>query len=273
MREMNHSELKQIQLDVLDVLHEFCVSNGLRYSISNGTLIGSVIYGGYIPWDDDIDVTMPREDYDRLLKEFPEVYHGSFRLGAMERYPLWDRFYAKIWDDRTLMKENRSDAVETGVNVDIFPADAIPEDDIRLKEWQRRRLMIHRIFELKERALLAPRAWWKTVLLLPVKLMLLPFGKRWLCEMAERQARRWNGEVSGDNCCSLVNGYHLTHPYSAGLFDSLEETSFEGHICKRFTGYDEYLRAGYGNYLKEIPEDKQVSHHCFKAYYKDLNGE
>ena len=269
MREIGLNEMKSIQLDILEALHRYCGSRGLRYSISNGTLIGSVIYGGYIPWDDDIDVAMPRADYDRLVSGFPELLDGRYRLLSMERNPRWDRFFAKLCDERTVMLENRRDAVQTGVNIDIFPADAVPDDGADLERWCKRRLAVHRVYELKERRLSSPRAWWKTALLIPAKLLLLPVGKRRLCDMAERQAKRWNGAASGTRVCSLVNGYHLTEPYPAESFDSLEETLFENRPCRRFSDYDTYLRAGYGDYMKEIPEEKQVSHHCFKAYYRD----
>lgn len=269
MRSINAEELKSLQLEILVVFDAYCTCNGLRYSISNGTLIGSVIYGGYIPWDDDIDVTMPRADYERLVREFPEILEGRYRIGAMERNPNWDRFFAKIYDERTIMLENRFDAVETGVNIDIFPADTVPDDPVQLKKWRCRRLLLHRIYELKDRRLSSPRAWWKTALLVPAKLLLLPVDKRKLCEKADRSARRWNDVASGTKLCSLVNGYHLTEPYPAESFDSLEETLFEGRPCRRFTDYDSYLKAGYGDYMKDIPEEKQVSHHCFDAYYKD----
>ena len=269
MRSITADELKSIQLEILEAFGAYCDSRGFRYSISNGTLIGSVIYGGYIPWDDDIDITMPRDDYERLINEFPEVLDGRYRLGAMERNPRWDRFFAKIYDERTVMLENRRDAVETGVNIDVFPADAVPADPEQMEKWCRRRLRLNRIYELKERRLSSPRAWWKTALLVPAKLVLLPVSKRWLCERAEREARRWNGVAAAGKVCSLVNGYHLTKPYPAECFNSLEETLFEGRPCRRFVDYDSYLTAGYGDYMKDIPEDKQVSHHCFKAYYKD----
>ena len=269
MRAISQEELKVVQLDILGAFDVFCRRLGLRYSISNGTLIGSVIYGGYIPWDDDIDITMPREDYDLLVKEFPELLDDRYRLLSMERNPRWDRFFAKMSDERTIMLENRYDAVETGVNIDIFPADAVPGEGTQMERWRRRRLLLHRVYELKERRISSPRAWWKTALLLPAKLLLLPVGKRGLCERAEKEAKRWNGACTGAKVCSLVNGYNLTGPYPAELFDSLEETIFEGRSCRRFCGYDEYLTAGYGDYMKDIPEEKQVSHHCFEAYYKE----
>ena len=269
MRKIGINELKSIQLEILEAFGAYCTGRGLRYSISNGTLIGSVIYGGYIPWDDDIDVTMPRADYDRLVNEFPDLLDGRYRLLSLECNPRWDRFFAKVCDERTVMLENRRDAVETGVNIDIFPADSVPDDPRQLEKWRRRRLLIHRIYELKERRLSSPRAWWTTVLLVPAKLLLLPVGKRRLCERADREAKRWNGSASGTRVCSLVNGYHLTEPYPAGIFNSLEETVFDGRPCRRLVDYDSYLTAGYGNYMKDIPEDKQVSHHCFEAYYKD----
>ena len=72
-------ELRQIQMGILDDVHRFCEANGLRYFLSSGTLIGAVRHKGYIPWDDDIDIYMPRQDYEQFLHDFHDET-GHFRV-------------------------------------------------------------------------------------------------------------------------------------------------------------------------------------------------
>ena len=103
-------ELRSLQMGILDHVHQFCLEHGLHYSLSSGTLIGAVRHKGYIPWDDDIDIYMPREDYDKFLHDFHDET-GHFRLlapppvgGGRGEAPYYYTF-AKVIDTRTRMVE------------------------------------------------------------------------------------------------------------------------------------------------------------------------
>ena len=71
MKKLTDKEVKQIELDILEYVHNFCEENGLKYIMNYGTLIGAVRHKGFIPWDDDIDISMPRADYEKLIASFP----------------------------------------------------------------------------------------------------------------------------------------------------------------------------------------------------------
>ena len=77
MRAINSDELKSIQLDLLQKTVDFCENSGLRYFLCGGTLIGAIRHKGYIPWDDDIDIAMPRPDYEKFIRIFnrPQNYY------------------------------------------------------------------------------------------------------------------------------------------------------------------------------------------------------
>ena len=123
MKEMTHKEVKQLQLDILSSVHDFCDSNGLRYSLAGGTLLGAVRHKGFIPWDDDIDILMPRPDYELFIQKYQKEHH------VVQNY-ITDKGYfflfTKIYDDRTTIIEDRT---KTGVCIDVFPVDGLPNKE------------------------------------------------------------------------------------------------------------------------------------------------
>ena len=94
-------ELRAIQLDILDKIHAFCTERGIRYSLGGGTLLGAVRHKGYIPWDDDIDIMLPRPDYDRFLKEFEGKY-AELNLQYYGNDITCCIPFAKVYDNRTV---------------------------------------------------------------------------------------------------------------------------------------------------------------------------
>ena len=98
-----------------------------------GTEIGAVRHGGYILWDDDIDIYMLMVDYMILMKGFPKTYKEKNKIVSIERSEKWDRPYAKTYDDTTIMYEKSNDKQTIGIGIDIFPIGIVPEYD---KEWK-----------------------------------------------------------------------------------------------------------------------------------------
>ena len=120
-------ELRGVQLGILDDIHAFCVDNGIRYFLACGTLIGAVRHKGYIPWDDDIDLYMPRDDYERFINEFKSV-SGNCRVLDPKKEKHYYYTYAKVVDKRTLLVEPEADGYRIGVYVDVFPVDYVTDN-------------------------------------------------------------------------------------------------------------------------------------------------
>ena len=130
MKRISFEEAKRVELDILLHVAKFCDEHGLRYFLAYGTLIGAVRHKGFIPWDDDIDIQMPREDYEKLLELYPkENTDEKYFLLAPEMKGAHHP-YAKIIDTRTVKKElGAKKNNPLGVDIDVFPLDGQPDGD------------------------------------------------------------------------------------------------------------------------------------------------
>lgn len=123
--------LRQLQLAELEILKEFvriCEEHGLRYYLVGGTLLGAVRHKGFIPWDDDIDVAMPREDYDRFAKIAPQELGSQYFYQCPDTDPYYFLTYAKVRKNGTAVYEERFKKAKfhKGIFIDIFPLDFCP---------------------------------------------------------------------------------------------------------------------------------------------------
>ena len=133
MQELTLQEIKQIELEILKTFHAFCEENHIRYFLSHGTLLGTIRYKGFIPWDDDVDVLVPREDYDRLLSLFKD--NEQYKLLHFEKDEQFLFPYAKLCDMTTRKIENdMEDGMAVGLDMDIFPLDAWDADMEKAKK-------------------------------------------------------------------------------------------------------------------------------------------
>ena len=123
--ELSLEEVKKTQLEILKVFASFCESNGITYYLAYGTLIGAIRHKGYIPWDDDIDVIMPRPDYNRFIREFKDNRYVLFCPESNVDCPF---SYGKLYDSHTIIEEQTSCHYRIGLNIDIFILDGMPNN-------------------------------------------------------------------------------------------------------------------------------------------------
>ena len=128
MRELTLDEIKKLQLDILDVVAEFCDKNGINYWLNCGTLIGAIRHKGYIPWDDDIDLGMLRPDYDKFMRLF-NLEQQRYKAYSVENNKKFCYPFMKVVDTKTLLYEVYEGSNETFVNVDIFVYDNVVDDE------------------------------------------------------------------------------------------------------------------------------------------------
>ena len=260
-------ELKTIQLDILEAIDLFCSQHNIVYSMACGTLLGAVRHKGYIPWDDDIDIYLLREDYNKLISFFPDRFQDVYELISLERNEKWDRPYAKAFDSRTVFQENADNSVTIGVNIDVYPIDDVPDDEIEWSKYDRFRRVLQKLYEVKWIRLSRKRGVFKNLVLLIMKLPLLVVSRRRFALILDNYCQKHNGK-GYDSVFECVQGLLQKHRFSKSLFMSVVRIPFENRSFLGFKDYDIYLRNGYGDYMQLPPVEKRVAHHAFKAYWE-----
>lgn len=269
MTELSVDELKSIQLDILQALHDYCCLNGINYSLNYGTLIGAIRHKGYIPWDDDIDVCMLRPDYQKLEQDFPQIYKGRYRFLTLNRDSKWNRPYAMMYDSNTLEIEEISNGYEgIGIGIDIFPIDDFVADEKHFRFFHILRRFLIRIYTLKGIKLSKSRSILKNLFLLVVGGVLSPFSTRRLAKMIDKFIKR-NDSQSAEYVFSATDAIGTKKHVPKQCFKSYIEVPFEDRKFYVMEGYDFYLRNIYGDYMELPPIEDRVSHHVFKAWRKD----
>lgn len=265
MKELLLSELKEIELAILKDFHSFCVDNHLCYFLAYGTLLGAVRYHGFIPWDDDVDVMMPREDYNRFMKLYQDSEY--YRLLAFEKDPSAEFPYAKICSMTTRKEENGYDSkVPLGVDIDIFPLDYWADDieearrEVKRIGWSMFCLGLSKLRKPDSVHLLKRIVKW--LLMRWCKLRGGAYYVRKILQEAIKDEQRGSRYMGTKTWC--VYGEHNIVPSEA--FSDGVEIEFEGEKFFAPVGYDTYLTCLYGDYLPEPPKEKQKTHHNFTAY-------
>lgn len=258
-------ELKRIQLEILDEVDAFCENYNIRYWIDCGTLLGAVRHKGYIPWDDDIDVGMLREDYDRFMKEFPSN-HSRYIFKCIENDQLYPFPFGKVLDTATLLYEPDQNGIKHCINIDIFPYDNAPVSKKNLARMYRRR-DVFKTFRLAELGILKPNGnVLKRLVIILAKLAVKPFPENYFCKKIIANSKKYE-KIDSDYVGDFTSTSRIY--CRKELVFEMEKMVFEGKKYNVPKGYDIWLTEMYGDYMTPPPVDKRGSVHIFEAYSKE----
>lgn len=265
--------LQLTQLEILQVIDRFCKEHGLKYSLYAGTLLGAARHQGFIPWDDDLDICMPRADYDRLIALWQTEGPEGYVLQNKENAPAFSQSFTKIRKEHTtfLQREDRAGEYHTGIFVDIFPVDRIPSDAFARARFKWNCML----YQLYTREFVPERS---NVLIRGVSAVLLGLVP------AEKRPAVRRKLLSRIIRCNDQKELHtvmietlssLKVQYPADMLDDYVELPFEGQFFMCFADWDEHLKCKFGDYMQLPPESERVwKHHPliidFERNYEEL---
>lgn len=266
-------EYKQHLLRMFADFIRICDENGLQWCCAGGTLLGAIRHKGFIPWDDDIDVFMPRADYNRLISIEAKLHSSGYGVISMNNHTAGATF-AKFWDMRTTLWELGEVPFVYGVYIDLFPLDYT---NLAQKQFVRRykqRRVLNTLYQLSlmrvRPTMLSDRIKEgdkkiivKDFLQFLVPRFLTPWIRKWMIK-----ADTMGQQSSGLALASWYGDYWEREYLRKEWFDSFIDGTFERLKVKLPCGYDKYLSALYYDYMQLPPEEMQVSHHYH--YFLDL---
>ena len=262
MKELTLIELQNEELKILKDVHEFCERNNIRYSLYGGTQIGAMRHKGFIPWDDDIDIIMPRKDYTRFCNEYVS---DKYELACVDKNNDYMLGFARVFDCKytTIVSYYPWLHKDVGVWIDIFPADGMPDNEkdiIRLYDKVirlRKKLIFPRRATSSYSAF--PSLLGKTKLFV---MKILTFNGKTghiLAKRLDKTMQTYDFETS-PNWASLSNvrGFHEKKHHVKQTFQTCELVDFEDMKAFIMNGTDVVLHDRYKDYMKLPPESERV---------------
>ena len=265
------AEIQRIELESLDVLSKVC--ENIEFFLYGGSLLGAVKYGGFVPWDDDLDIAMMRNDYEKLIKEAPALLPEGYelqepRLNKRTPYP-----YTKLRKKDTVMVEYmyRNIKINHGVYFDIYPIDNLPDDDDKLLENQQQLQKLVLILQRRQSPSLSAPISGKRDL---IKQMYC-FGKFLFARLIPHTylVNKMNFVMTEYNNINTNRQGNYFFPKPVNFFDGIypsREVSFEGRKMLIPQGYKINLQNRYDDITQDPPEEKRIGH---RPYILKLNLE
>ncbi len=271
LKQLSIDEIKNCEINILSTFADFCDKNNLHYYLAYGTLIGAVRHKGFIPWDDDIDVEMPRNDYNKLIEIL--LHQNNLITENIELKTPFSKNYqypfAKVIDNTTFVQEiTMKKKYKTSVWIDIFPLDNIPDSTQQAEQFIKKAKKMSKYYFYTIERKYSGKDLIGKIKFNTVRLLLTPVYKiinqkqridRFVQKYSAQETKRFSELIANNNAERSIREN-----------DDLSQTKilFENKMYTTFENYDKVLRNYYGDYMKLPPEEERVLAHSLTAYKK-----
>lgn len=268
MKELTIDEYKKVLLDVLIQVDQICEEHNLSYAIAYGTLLGAVRHHGYIPWDDDVDIIMPRDDYDALAHI---LNTGNYPINFIRVEENKDTCFpfGKICAKNTTIKETNLMPIEGyGAYIDVFPMCRLPLYGkwLNYKKW-------HKYVRLASYSKLERIRPGSNPLITFARKMELIFSR---VMSTERLVNRVNDDEKKIDAIMKKQGGDFQYGmlwdpgrFKKDIFDNQQKVEFEGYFFNGTKDPDDVLKRSYGDYMQLPPKEKQIPHHYIQCFVQE----
>lgn len=273
MKTVHLDDMKALTLDGLKYLKLICEKNNITYYLAYGTLLGAIRHKGYIPWDDDIDIWIPRSDYFKLIEALHQDKNDDWEVVSSNVNHDYFFEWAKLSNKKTMITPARFvSGYIYGVSIDLFPLDDVEgaksEEEVKqLMDKVRRDYF--RITSKYRGMTNTVKSIWKHQLYKGIfkfaSFVLGPYFK---------QIEKYNQKLKelGNGTGDYLIGSQTPLPvvFRSEWFKETIEVEFEGEKYPAPAHYEKVLTKLYGDYMQLPPVEKRVTHHLYRVYYKDL---
>lgn len=259
-KELSLNEIKQIELQILIEFRRICNELGLRYYLSGGTLLGAIRHKGFIPWDDDIDLAMPRSDFNKLIEFSHRYQNDTYKFLFFSKSGVLLP-YAKFVNTKThIDAKYAEDEMQQHLWLDIMPMDGLPEDLNEVTQIYKTAEYYRKIIGLCNAKLGEGKSTAKKLVKYILKPLALIYGKERAIDNLNKLAMKYDYDSSKYVGAITWGLYGASEKMLKTEVDKVTEITFENNQFFTFSCWDSYLKELYKDYMQLPPIEKRINH-------------
>ena len=264
MNEVQKEKLRQCQIEMMDEVKRICDENNLKYYLSSGTLLGAIRHQGFIPWDDDVDLCMPREDYNKFVKMLPDKLGEKYFFVDWNNTPNYALAFGKIMMKGTVLREEKGNPnLPNAIYIDIFPLDYICDDE-KIEKKCCKKMYFYKRLLLSKCHYNSANTFIKKIIYSGLYVISQFYSKQKLINLIENNIQligRKNKKYCYEITDSGVSRLSVDKKYLTDDFREDTEVVFENKLYNAPIGYKNVLTDLYGDYMTPPPESARENYH------------